>query len=439
MIKILKFTLIFCGVIVGILIAFTVIDAVLDGANEIMDEMLSERDGGYSYTSSNTGTSSQEQIRVVNNKGYEIWELNISPSSADYWGEDLLGSGVLKNTEFVYRLPQPTSRVNKYDIRLEDEDGDEYVKWHVNVIGNTRIVFTLDDIVKDDYTAPASQQPSHVTQQPASTPASQPSSASQPAQQPASQPVAVSQGGDVRSAIVSAAQNYLGARYVYGAQTPPSRFDCSGLINQAYRDGANIVIPRSSVDILAKGTRVNRSAMAPGDIIVYSDNGKTATHVALYVNSTDIIHAVSIGNPTGVIRGKQTDGTWPSKEIGYVTFIGVPATVSRSTSKGLAVTDLLVDITSTLTRRTEGLPILAGSALSFVITNNTGGEGDFDLYFYKAGASKTSGETESIRIMDGESEESKAYLCEDAGLYRLDIIRRADNKTLLEYTFNVEN
>ena len=433
MFKILKFAIFACVAVVGIFIAYTVIDAVLDGANEIMDDMLAERD---SYTSSNTGTSSQEQIRVVNNTGYEIREINISPSSADYWGEDLLGSSVLKNTEFVYRLPQPASRVNKYDIRLEDEDGDEYIKWRISVVGNTRIVFTLDDIVYDDEPAqsPAAYQSSPGTQQPASAPASPPT--------PASPPASASQGGntgDVRAAIVNAAQNYIGARYVYGAQTPPSRFDCSGLINQAYRDGANIVIPRSSADILAKGTRVNRSALAPGDIIVYSEDGRTATHVALYVNSTDIIHAVSIGNPTGVIRGKQTDGTWPSKEIGYVTFVGVPATVSRSTSKGLAVADLLLDITSTPARKTEALPILAGSALSFVITNNTGREDNFDLYFYKADASKSSGETELLLIGNKETEGSKAFLCEEAGQYRLEVTRRQDNKTLLEYTFTVED
>jgi len=422
--KVVKIALISCAAIVGIIIAIIVIGAILDdGPNEATNEMAADR--------GSSSSSGQEQIRIANNTGYDIYEINISPSSADYWGEDLLGNDILRTGEFIYRLTTPTSKVSKYDIRLEDNEGDEYVKWHVDVSGDTRVVFTLYDIVVDDdddyHPSPAPQQPSQ--------------GASTPVQQPAQQPAAVAQGGDysaVRTAIVNAAQKYIGARYVYGAQTPPSKFDCSGLVSQAYKDGANITIPRSSSDILAKGTRINRSALAPGDIIVYSENGKTATHVALYVNSTDIIHSVSIGNPTGVIRGKQTDGTWPKKEIGYVTFVGTAPTVSRSTSKGLAVTDLLVDITSTLERNTEELPVLAGSALSFVITNNTGKEDNFDLYFYKAGTSKTNGETELLLIGNKETEDSKAFLCEEAGQYRLDITRRADNKTLLEYTFNVE-
>ena len=45
--------------------------------------------------------------------------------------------------------------------RLEDNDGDEYIKWRVSVGGNSRIIFTFDDIVQS-------------TQQPSSTPTSQP-------------------------------------------------------------------------------------------------------------------------------------------------------------------------------------------------------------------------------------------------------------------------
>jgi len=126
---------------------------------------------------------------------------------------------------------------------------------------------------------------------------------------------------EIRTAIVDAAHQYLGARYGYGRQSPPSAFDCSGLINQAYQDAANISIPRSASEIWARGTRLTSSQLSPGDIIVYSENGRTPTHVALYVNNTEMIHSVSRGSPTGVVRERQDSGSWPRKVIGYVTFV----------------------------------------------------------------------------------------------------------------------
>ena len=89
-------------------------------------------------------------IRIVNNTGYVIYYICVSPSDSDDWGEDLLEDNVLLEGEtFTYQLPQPLSRVSVYDIMLEDEDGDLYYKWEVNVTNNSRIVFTFDDIELD--------------------------------------------------------------------------------------------------------------------------------------------------------------------------------------------------------------------------------------------------------------------------------------------------
>ena len=385
-------------------------------------------------------------IRIVNNTGYSIWFIYVSPSNSDKWGEDLLGNDILRRGDFSYRLPQPLNRQNIYDIMLIDDEGDEYVKWDVRITDNARIVFTLNDLIYDDNSSTqqsAQRPPQHSsTQQSAQRPPQQTTQqpSPQPTPQPSSTATASSQAGDnaVRAAIVNAAQRYLGARYVLGAQTPPTKFDCSGLVGQAYKDAANMILPRTSAEIWARGKRINRSQLAPGDIIVYSENGRTPSHVAIYVNNTDMIHSVSIGNPTGVIRSKQTDCTWPRKEIGYVTFIGVTAAVSRNYSQALAVTDLSVEINRTLSRFTEVLPVQAGSGLSFAITNSTGSEGQFDLYFYKVGTSRANGDTEFLWIPEREIEESKVFLCEEAGQYRLEIVRRVDNRTLLEYTYNVE-
>ena len=91
--------------------------------------------------------SAQESITIVNNTGYIIYGMYISPSEDDNWGLEVLDDHILENGQsFSYRLVHPLNRVNTYDILLIDEDGDYYVKWEVRVRNNARIVFTFDDI-----------------------------------------------------------------------------------------------------------------------------------------------------------------------------------------------------------------------------------------------------------------------------------------------------
>jgi hypothetical protein len=90
-------------------------------------------------------------IEIVNNTGYTIYFLYVSPSESDKWGDDILGEKSLGDGEtFSYRLPQPLSSSNVYDFMAEDEDEDPYFKWDITVTNNARIVFTFDDIYFDD-------------------------------------------------------------------------------------------------------------------------------------------------------------------------------------------------------------------------------------------------------------------------------------------------
>ena len=103
---------------------------------------------------------SQVSITVVNNTGYEVYYVYISPSASSYWGEDRLPwNQTLRNNQSVsLQLPDP--RQNRYNIRLIDLDGDSYTKMNVPVSANARIVFTFDDF--DSGTA-QQQQPRQQT------------------------------------------------------------------------------------------------------------------------------------------------------------------------------------------------------------------------------------------------------------------------------------
>jgi cell wall-associated NlpC family hydrolase len=320
-----------------------------------------------------------------------------------------------------------------YDIMLKGIEGNEFIKWDLQVTGNGQIVFTPDDLVVNGYD-PGSKDLVNQTEQAAVLP---PETAALPAGGKTASGISAGGTWAARSSIVSAAQRYIGARYVYGSQSPPEKFDCSGLVNQAYKEGANIAIPRSSSEIWARGRKISRAELAPGDIIVFSENGTTPTHVAMYVDEDFMIHSVSIGSPTGVIQSRQSEGSWPRKVIGYVTFVGVEAAASAGVT-GPAVTDFPVLVAPFLNRSVEVLPVQAGTGMSFVVTNGTGLNSEFAIFFYKTGGSRTNGETETLSIDNGASKASRAFFFAEKDQYRLEIASRTDNRTLLDYTFNVE-
>jgi hypothetical protein len=86
-------------------------------------------------------------IIIVNNTGYDVYFVYISPSSSSTWGSDRLDSNqILSNRQSAsLDLPHSLSVINKYDIKLVDSDGDSYTKFNIIVTANSRIVFTLDD------------------------------------------------------------------------------------------------------------------------------------------------------------------------------------------------------------------------------------------------------------------------------------------------------
>jgi hypothetical protein len=88
---------------------------------------------------------------VANNTGYTIYFIYISQTTSGQWGPDRLARAqVLRSgNSFQYYLPYPLDAVNRYDFKLEDEDGDTYTKRNIPVRSNSRIVFTIGDLDTD--------------------------------------------------------------------------------------------------------------------------------------------------------------------------------------------------------------------------------------------------------------------------------------------------
>ncbi|WP_246212436.1 C40 family peptidase [Streptomyces abyssomicinicus] len=101
------------------------------------------------------------------------------------------------------------------------------------------------------------------------------------------------------SAAVSYAQRKLGSPYVWGA-TGPNAFDCSGLVQAAYRS-AGVSLPRTTYAQIGAGQRVSRSQLRPGDLVFFYPG---VTHVGMYIGDGKMIHAP---NPSAPVRVAPVD------------------------------------------------------------------------------------------------------------------------------------
>lgn len=87
-------------------------------------------------------------IEIVNDTGgYDIYWIYISPVSNDSWGDDWLDESEIlpSGSSVAFSVPNGV-----YDIRLVDEDEDEYIRWNVDVDGYYTWYVTLSDLGEAD-------------------------------------------------------------------------------------------------------------------------------------------------------------------------------------------------------------------------------------------------------------------------------------------------
>lgn len=118
-----------------------------------------------------------------------------------------------------------------------------------------------------------------------------------------------SQATGSAAAIVAFARAQVGDAYVMGS-TGPNSWDCSGLVQAAYRQ-AGIELPRVSGDQSSRGTSVSLDNLQPGDIL-YWGSRSNSYHVAIYVGGGMFVGAQ---NPsTGVVE-RSLDYDMPSGAV----------------------------------------------------------------------------------------------------------------------------
>ncbi|MFD4522629.1 C40 family peptidase [Streptomyces sp. NPDC058470] len=106
--------------------------------------------------------------------------------------------------------------------------------------------------------------------------------------------------------VIAFLQAQVGDAYVMGG-TGPNSWDCSGLVQAAFRQ-AGVDLPRVSSDQSTAGTPVSLSNLAVGDILYWGSAG-SAYHVGVYIGG-----------------GQYLDAANPSKGVVIQDLSGYPAT-----------------------------------------------------------------------------------------------------------------
>jgi cell wall-associated NlpC family hydrolase len=112
--------------------------------------------------------------------------------------------------------------------------------------------------------------------------------------------------------IIATATQVMGRPYAYGGTGADGEgFDCSGLIQYAYRKHG-VALPRRSTDQAREGRKIDRELkrLAPADILTFSNRGGRVTHVGLYMGGGRFIHSATRGVQVSTLSAEDPYGRW---------------------------------------------------------------------------------------------------------------------------------
>ena len=112
--------------------------------------------------------------------------------------------------------------------------------------------------------------------------------------------------------LVRTARTQLGKAYKWGGCSPKDGFDCSGYVYWVYQQHG-IKVPRHSSGQAKAGKSVGRSALRPGDIVVFSPRWQKGLHTGIYSGRGRFLHSPKTGSR--VREDQITDQHWANSFV----------------------------------------------------------------------------------------------------------------------------
>jgi Cell wall-associated hydrolases (invasion-associated proteins) len=93
--------------------------------------------------------------------------------------------------------------------------------------------------------------------------------------------------------------------------TSKKGFDCSGFTRYVF-DALGVDLPHNSASQYEYGTEVARKDLQPGDLVFFNTNGRSISHVGIYIGDGTFVHSES---GRGVVNTKLNDPYYWSKRF----------------------------------------------------------------------------------------------------------------------------
>ncbi|WP_308874430.1 C40 family peptidase [Thiothrix subterranea] len=101
-------------------------------------------------------------------------------------------------------------------------------------------------------------------------------------------PVQSSRDTTLLDRVVWNAEKQKGKMYRYGGESPKTGFDCSGLTQFAFEQGAGVSLPRTAADQYAASVKIPKHEASKGDLVFFKTSGKRISHVGIYLGMRNL-------------------------------------------------------------------------------------------------------------------------------------------------------
>ncbi|NMG54983.1 C40 family peptidase [Aromatoleum aromaticum] len=101
--------------------------------------------------------------------------------------------------------------------------------------------------------------------------------------------------GNAAQELMNQGMEYLGIRYRFGGNSPATGLDCSGLVQNVFRNALGLNLPRTAREMARLGDKVGLQDLKPGDLVFFNTMRRTFSHVGIYMGEGRFLHAPASG------------------------------------------------------------------------------------------------------------------------------------------------
>ena len=196
-----------------------------------------------------------------------------------------------------------------YEVAINDGDEDQITGWVSKDFVKVKIQWKHAITIKEEKAeeerkaaaeaaleaqqrALAAEQAEQARQQQTTQRQTQANNTQRVVQQPkVEEKVQSSVGGSAKGQnIANFALNFVGNPYVWGGTSLTRGCDCSGFAMSVYAN-FGIGLNRTSRAQAGNGYAVGMNELQPGDLVFYAANGRSISHVAIYIGGGRVVHA----------------------------------------------------------------------------------------------------------------------------------------------------